>query len=122
MANTGRSRSGSSSKSSKRTSSSKSGSSSKRTAQARKNTQVQTESAFSDGLQKFASSKAAMPLIFLASVILIIGLDLLVSWNKYELFFKILGVEVLIAVIVWGVLTLVFSGKKNLNGSSSDEV
>ncbi len=66
-----------------------------------------------------------MPLIFIASVILIVGIDLLVSWNKYEMFFKILGVEILIAVIVWVILTLVFSGrnkKDNDSASLEDEV
>ena len=63
-------------------------------------------------LKKFASSRAAMPLIFIASVILITGIDLLISWNKYEMFFKILGVELPIAVVIWTVLTLVFSGRK----------
>ena len=66
-----------------------------------------------------------MPLIFIASVILIVGIDLLISWNKYEMFFKILGVEILIAVIVWVALTLVFSGRKNKDteaGSSEDGV
>ena len=66
-----------------------------------------------------------MPLIFIASVILITGIDLLISWNKYEMFFKILGVEILVAVIVWVILTLVFSGrakKDNSSASLEDEV
>ena len=54
-----------------------------------------------------------MPVIFIAASLLIVGLDLLISWNSYETFFKILGVEVLLAVVVWVILTLVFSGKKN---------
>ncbi|MCR4557845.1 MAG: hypothetical protein K5779_08495 [Saccharofermentans sp.] len=62
-----------------------------------------------------------MPLIFIASVILITGLDLLISWNKYEMFFKILGVEILIAVIVWTVLTLVFSGRKNKDTEPAED-
>ena len=63
-----------------------------------------------------------MPLIFIASVILITGIDLLVSWNKYEMFFKILGIEILIAVVVWVILTLVFSGRtKKDTDSGSDE-
>ena len=73
---------------------------------------------------KFAASKAAMPLIFIAAVILLTGIDLLVSWNNYGLFFKILGVEILIAVFVWVILTLVFSRKntKDPDSSLEDEV
>ncbi len=54
-----------------------------------------------------------MPLIFIGAIILLTGIDLLISWNKYEMFFKILGVEILIAVVIWTVLTLVYSGRKN---------
>ena len=65
-----------------------------------------------------------MPVIFLGAVILIVGLDLLIRWNKYEMFFKILGIELLIAALVWGVMTMVFSGKKNKDSDNepSDEV
>ena len=84
-----------------------------------------TETEEESVIRRFASSKAAMPLIFIASVILITGIDLLISWNKYEMFFKILGVEILVAVIVWVILTLVFSGrakKDNSSASLEDEV
>lgn len=76
------------------------------------------------GFRSFASSKSAQPIFFIAAVLLIVGIDLLISWNKYELFFKIFGIEILIAVIVWGILTLVFSGKNNKDkdGNSSDGV
>lgn len=86
---------------------------------------VHTETEEESVIRRFASSKAAMPLIFIASVILITGIDLLISWNKYEMFFKILGVEILVAVIVWVILTLVFSGrakKDNSSASVEDEV
>jgi hypothetical protein len=40
------------------------------------------------------------------------------------MFFKILGIELLIAALVWGVMTMVFSGKKNKDSDNepSDEV
>ena len=50
---------------------------------------------------------------------------ILISWNSYETFFKILGVEVLLAVVVWVILTLVYSGKNKKGAdsiSSEDEV
>ena len=135
MANTSRSRSGSSrsSKSStaKRTSrsnSTRSGSTrsnASRSASRRTEVPQETGSGFADAFKKFASTRAAMPLIFLGAVLLIVGLDLLISWNKYEMFFKILGIEVLLAVIVWVVLTLFFSGKnmmKSEPGSKQVEI
>jgi hypothetical protein len=125
MANTTRSRSGSSSKGASKKGASKSSARSKTTRKTTaRSAPVQTESGFSSAFSKFASSKVAKPLIFLAVVILIVGIDLLVSWNKYEMFFKILGVEILIAVVIWIVLTLVFSKRAGSDSNSSpvDEV
>ena len=125
MANTTRSRSGSSSKGASKKGASKSSARSKTTRKTTaRSAPIQTESGFSSAFSKFASSKAAKPLIFLAVVILIVGIDLLVSWNKYEMFFKILGVEILIAVVIWIILTLVFSKRAGSDSSSSpvDEV
>jgi len=123
MANTGRSRSGSSSKNTRSTARKTTRSTSTRGSSSRSGTRktapVQEESGFASAVKKFASSRAASPIIFIAAVLLITGIDLLVSWNKYELFFKILGIEVLIAVVVWVILTLVFSSKKN---TDTDEV
>ena len=127
MANTGRPRSGNTS--SRRTSGSNTKkparSSSAARSTAKKAAPVQQKAPAADSiLKKFASSKAAQPLIFIAAVILIVGIDLLISWNKYEMFFKILGVEILIALVVWGVLTLVYAGRKNKSSGapSEDEV
>ena len=126
MANTGRSRSSSSSRSSKSSTSKKSARNSASRSTSRKTTApVQTESGASSLFRKFASSRAAMPVIFIAASLLIVGIDLLISWNSYEMFFKILGVEVLLAVIVWAILTLVYSGKNKKAAdsiSSEDEV
>lgn len=122
MANTGRSRSSGSSRSSKSSSSKKPARSSGSRSTSRKTTApVQTESGASSLFKRFASSRAAMPVIFIAASLLIVGIDLLVSWDNYLTFFKILGVEVLLAVIVWVILTLVFSGKKNKDSDSAVE-
>ena len=128
MANTGRSRSSSSSRGGSKKTSSRSGTrsnSGRKTTSSRSRTApVKEESGFAGVINKFAASKAAMPVIFLGAVILIVGLDLLISWNKYEMFFKILGIELLIAALVWGVMTMVNTGKKNKDSDNepSDEV
>ena len=126
MANTSRSgkkRTSSSSRGSKK-SSSKSSARSNTSRRTTKSAPVETGSAAAEAFKKFASSRASMPLIFIAAVLVITGIDLLVSWNKFELFFKILGVEILIAVAVWIVMTLVFSRKntKDSNEPLEDEV
>ena len=125
MASSGRPRStGSSSRGNSKKSSSGKTTRSNASRRTTRSTPVRTESGFPEFFKKFAASKAAMPVIFLAAVILIVGIDLLVSWNSYGLFFKILGVEILIAVIVWVILTLVFSRKssKDPDASLEDEV
>ncbi len=129
MANTTRSRSGSSSRGgSSRKSTSKTAARSTRSNSSRKTTAksapVQTETGFSAAFKKFASTRAAMPVIFLGCIILLVGIDLLISWNQYELFFKILGIEILIAVVIWIVLTLVFSKRvtSDSGNTAEDEV
>lgn len=127
MANTGRSRSSSSSRGGSKKTASRSNSrsnSGRKTSSRGRSAPVKEESGFAGIINKFAASKAAMPVIFLGVVILIVGLDLLISWNKFEMFFKILGIELLIAAIVWGIMTMVFSGRKNKDSDNepSDEV
>ena len=65
--------------------------------------------------------KMAMPLIFIAAVLVIVGIDLLLSWNDFSGFFKILGIELLVAVVVW-ILKLVFSKSKTADDSVDSEV
>ena len=122
MANTTRSRSTSSSRGAKKSTSGKTArSTSTRRTSTRNAAPVQEESGFVAAVKKFAASKASSPIIFIASVLLIVGIDLLISWDKYAMFFKILGIEVLLAVIVWVILTLVFSGKKNADSDENYE-
>lgn len=76
-------------------------------------------------LEKFVSSsimaKMAMPLIFIAAVLVIVGIDLLLSWNDFSGFFKILGIELLVAVVIW-ILKLVFSKSKTSDDTADSEV
>lgn len=60
-----------------------------------------------------------MPVIFIIVVLVIVAIDLLFSWNDYTRFFKILGVEILAAVIVW-VLKMVFTKSKSSDDSVSE--
>ena len=66
-------------------------------------------------------SRLAMPIIFIAVVLVIVGIDLLISWNDFSGFFKILGVELLAAVIVW-ILKMVFSKSKTSDDSDGRNV
>ena len=71
----------------------------------------------------FKGSRFFAPVITIVAIFLIIGLDLLFSWNNYELFFKILGVELIIAFAVWIINLMISLGKDKKNSDSiSDEV
>ena len=123
MANTGKRSSSTSSRGSKQSTSKSSRSNASR--KTTKSSPAAQESAFSRIVSKFAASKAAMPLIFIAAVILLVGIDLLISWDNFGTFFTILGVETLIAVVVWVIMTLVFSrrsAKESDSEPAEDEV
>ncbi len=60
-----------------------------------------------------------MPVIFIIVVLAITGLDLLFAWNDFSRFFKILGVEILAAVIIW-IMKMVFSKSKSSDDSVSE--
>ncbi|MCR5328650.1 MAG: hypothetical protein K6E12_07370 [Saccharofermentans sp.] len=123
MANTGKRSSSTSSRGSKKSTSKSSRSNASR--KTTKSSPATQESAFSRIVSKFAASKAAMPLIFIAAVILLVGIDLLISWDNFGTFFTILGVETLIAVVVWVIMTLVFSrrsAKESDSEPAEDEV
>ncbi len=67
---------------------------------------------FGDYLHMFIRSKAFVPVITVVIIALIIGLDFLFSMNDYNKFFTILGVELLIALICWIIITLIGIGKR----------
>lgn len=60
-----------------------------------------------------------IPVIFIIVILVIVGLDLLFAFNDFSRFFKILGVEILAAVIVW-VLKMVFAKSKSSEDSVSE--
>ena len=60
-----------------------------------------------------------LPIIFIIAVLVIVGMDLLFAFNDFSRFFKILGVEILAAVIVW-VLKMVFAKSKSSEDSVSE--
>ena len=60
-----------------------------------------------------------MPVIFIIAVLVITGIDLLFAWNDFSRFFKILGVEILAAVIIW-IMKMVFSKSRSSDDSGSE--
>lgn len=83
----------------------------------KKQTPVQPEPTFTEKVKSSPIlSRMMTPIIFVIVVLVIVGIDLLLTWNDYSKFFKFLGVEIFAAVIVW-VLKVVFTKSKSSDDS-----
>ncbi|SCW27163.1 hypothetical protein SAMN02910456_00202 [Ruminococcaceae bacterium YRB3002] len=94
-------------------SSSRSGSSSKpktKTTQAPRKEEV--EVGFGDYWHAFSKTKAFVPVISVLVTLLLIGLDLLISWNGYRMFFLLVGIE-LLAAAVGRLIYMIYTMGKN---------
>lgn len=50
---------------------------------------------------KFLNSRAFIPTVLLAFVLVVVGLDFLFTLNDYSKFFKVLGIEIIVIGILW---------------------
>lgn len=64
---------------------------------------------------KFSETRAFIPTVIILGIVLIIGLDLLFTLNDYSKFFFVLGIEVIIAFLVW----LFFAALNTLNSNNN---
>ena len=76
------------------------------------------EPGFADYWHEFSKTPFYKPVLTIGIIFVIILLDLLISWNTFERFFMILGIEILITAII-GVIKLALDvnsdGNKNGN-------
>ena len=87
---------------------SSSSSSSSRKSSSRASFASAPSSTFIDYFHAFSKTRAFAPVAAVVILAVLILLDLLIAWNNYDRFFKILGFELLIAGIIW-VIGLVLS-------------
>ena len=73
--------------------------------------QAEPRSTAADYFHAFSKSRFFKPVVTVLIVLIVIGLDLLISWNKYDMFFKILGIEILITAVIL-VLKLALTSNK----------
>ena len=73
--------------------------------------QAEPRSTAADYFHAFSKSRFFKPVVTVLIVLIVIGLDLLISWNKYDRFFKILGIEILITAVIL-VLKLALTSNK----------
>lgn len=62
-----------------------------------------------DIMMKFRRSPFFAPISFLVVFLVVIGIDLLISWNNFGRFFKILGFEVIIIGLFWLLRRTIFT-------------
>lgn len=87
---------------------SSSSSSSSRKSSSRTSSASAPSSTFIDYFHAFSKTRVFAPVAAVVILTVLILLDLLIAWNNYDRFFKILGFELLIAGIIW-VIGLVLS-------------
>ncbi|MBR4495473.1 MAG: hypothetical protein K6A37_09265 [Saccharofermentans sp.] len=90
----------------RKTSSSSSRSSSKKRSSSKSSSSA--VSTFADYFHAFSKTRAFVPVMSVLVITVLVLLDLLLAWNDYDRFFKILGFELLIVGIIW-VIGLVLS-------------
>lgn len=78
-------------------------------------TQVSTAKSVSsaDYFHAFTKTRFFKILLSVFIIAAIVGIDLLISWNNYDRFFLILGIELIVSIIVWIVKVFIDSSKEN---------
>jgi hypothetical protein len=69
----------------------------------------QTEAVtFADYWHAFSRTRAFFPVMTILVIVLVVLIDLLVSWNSFDRFFLILGIELVVLAAAW-IIGLVMS-------------
>ena len=78
------------------------------------------EVGFGDYWHAFTKTKVFVPIMTVVISALLVGLDLLISWNDFSRFFLFLGIEIIAAAVVWLIMTIYSFGAEKKN--SDEEV
>ena len=97
-------------------------SSSARPAAANKKKNDAVEVGFGDYWHYFTKTKAFIPVMTILITAVIVGLDLLISWNSYQRFFLFLGIEVIIAAVIWLIIMIYSLGSEKRSENTDREV
>ncbi len=74
--------------------------------------EADNRSGAADYFHAFSKSRFFKPLITIVIVLAVIGLDLLISWNKYERFFGIVGIEIIIVALILAIKLAMSTNKE----------
>lgn len=80
------------------------------------------EVGFGDYWHYFTKTKVFLPIMTILISAVIVGLDLLIAWNSYQRFFLFLGIEVIIAAVIWLIIMIYSLGSEKRSENSDKEV
>ena len=69
------------------------------------------KSGFADYFHAFTKSKFFKPVIIIFVILVLFGIDLLISFNNYDKFLKIWGIEMIIAAVILAIALALTSNK-----------
>lgn len=67
----------------------------------------------------FSKTKAFFPVMTVLIITVVVLLDLLISWNNFDRFFLILGIELVVVAVIW-IIGLVMSIGNEAQNSDTD--
>ena len=68
-----------------------------------------------------SKSKAFFPVMTILTITLIVLFDLLISWNNFDRFFIMLGVELILAAVIWIAGLVLSLGKDSVSDEGGAE-
>ena len=80
------------------------------------------EVGFGDYWHEFTKTKVFLPIMVILVTAVLVGLDLLISWNSYERFFMFLGIELIIAASAWLIIMIYSIGSSRKSSGNKEEV
>lgn len=82
--------------------------------------QEPVEVGFGDYWHAFTKTRVFVPIMVIVVTAILVGLDLLIAWNDYHRFFLFLGIELIIAAVVW-LFRMIFSIGSDKNSDDRNE-
>ena len=88
-------------------------------AKAKKRDEV--EVGFGDYWHAFTKTKVFVPIMVIVVTAFLVGLDLLIAWNSFHRFFLFLGIELIVAAVIWLIIMIYSLGSEKKTSVSDSE-
>ena len=69
----------------------------------------------------FSKTRAFFPVMTILIITIVVLLDLLISWNNFDRFFLILGIELVVVAAVWIIGLVMSIGNESQNSDTDGE-